>query len=186
MLGTLNVNSSTALGTGTFAIDGGTTIDNTSGGAVTLSNNNAQTWNGSFTFTGTRDLNLGTGNVTMATDTTITVSGNVLTVGGAISGSHALTKAGTGTLILSSTGNAQTSTEIDAGTLVISGDGSLGVSTADLTFTGSGTLKLDGVADVTLNSGRTVSIADTKTATFDTNGKTMTVEGTLSGSSNPS
>jgi len=46
-----------ALGTGTFAIANGVTIDNTSGAAITDSNNNAQTWNGSFTFTGSSSLN---------------------------------------------------------------------------------------------------------------------------------
>ena len=51
--GTLDINNAGALGTGTFTIDAGTTIDNTSGAAITLSTNNAQIWNGSFTFTGT-------------------------------------------------------------------------------------------------------------------------------------
>ena len=50
--GTLNINNATALGTGMFTIAGSTTINNTSGGSITLSNNNAQAWNGSFTFTG--------------------------------------------------------------------------------------------------------------------------------------
>ena len=50
--GTLSLNNATAIGTGGFTIASSTTIDNTSGGAITLSNNNTQTWNGSFTFTG--------------------------------------------------------------------------------------------------------------------------------------
>jgi len=49
----LNINNSTALGTGTFDIVGGT-INNTTGGAITLTNNNAETWDGDFTFTGHR------------------------------------------------------------------------------------------------------------------------------------
>ena len=48
--GILNINSTTALGTGSFTINGGT-IDNTNGGAVALTNNNLQNWNGDFTFT---------------------------------------------------------------------------------------------------------------------------------------
>ena len=60
--GQLNINHATALGTGTFTISGGT-IDNTSGGSITESNNNAQAWNGDFTFTGSNALNLGTGAV---------------------------------------------------------------------------------------------------------------------------
>ena len=62
--GELDINNATALGTGTFTISAGTTIDNTSGGTITETNNNAQSWNGDFTFTGTNALNLGTGAVT--------------------------------------------------------------------------------------------------------------------------
>ena len=52
-IGTLNLNNSAALGTGTlnFITTGGI-IDNTSGGALVL-NNNPQTWNADFTFNGT-------------------------------------------------------------------------------------------------------------------------------------
>jgi len=96
--GTLNINSATAIGSGAFTINSGT-IDNTSGGALTLSNNNAQNWNGDFTFTGTNSLNLGTGTVTMPVSRQITVNANTLTVGSVISaGSFNLTKAGNGTL----------------------------------------------------------------------------------------
>jgi len=58
--GTLNINHAQAIGTGslTFA---GAYIDNTSGSAITLANNNAQNWYGTVTFVGTKDLNLGTG-----------------------------------------------------------------------------------------------------------------------------
>ncbi len=103
---TLRINNATALGTGTFTINGGT-IDNTTAGAITLSNNNAQTWNGDFTFTGTQSLNMGTGAISLGTTAgttrTITVSGSTLTEGGIISNgttATALTKAGTGTLTL--------------------------------------------------------------------------------------
>ena len=92
--GTLAIDSSTALGTGTFTIAGGTTIDNLGTGLVTNSNNNAQVWNGNFTFTGTQALNLGTGSVTLGASTTVTVNANTLFVGGVITGSGAgLTKA---------------------------------------------------------------------------------------------
>ncbi len=97
--GQLNINSATALGSGTFTINGGT-IDNTSGGAITLSNNNAQTWGGDFTFTGSNALNLGTGAVTLGANRTVTVSASTLTEGGIIGGGFSLTKAGAGTLTL--------------------------------------------------------------------------------------
>ncbi len=48
--GRLNLNTASALGTGTFTIDSGT-LDSNSGGTLTISN--AQTWAGSFTFLGT-------------------------------------------------------------------------------------------------------------------------------------
>ena len=83
---TLRINNATALGTGTFTINGGI-IDNTTGASITLSNNNAQAWNGDFTFTGTQSLNLGTGAVTLNATRTVTVNANTLTVGGVISGS---------------------------------------------------------------------------------------------------
>src|SRR5437667_3633253 len=62
---TLRINNATALGTGTFTINGGT-IDNTTGASITL-NNNAQAWNGDFTFTGTQSLNMGTGVISLGT-----------------------------------------------------------------------------------------------------------------------
>ena len=43
--------NSAALGSGPLTLSGGT-LDNTSGAAMTLAGNNAQNWNGSFTFVG--------------------------------------------------------------------------------------------------------------------------------------
>jgi fibronectin-binding autotransporter adhesin len=131
--GTLDINSATALGTSTITITGGT-IDNTSAGAITLSNNNAQNWNGDFAFTGTKDLNLGTGAVTMNASRIVTVNGGNLTVGGAISGTgDGLTKAGAGTLILTGANAYTGTTTISAGTLQlgnITTTGSLSTSSA--------------------------------------------------------
>jgi autotransporter-associated beta strand protein len=98
--GTLDINNAAALGTGTLTIDGGTTIDNTSGSAITLSDNNAQNWNGNFTFAGTDDLNLGTGAVTMGASRTVTIANGNLAVGGDIAGgSNTLSVSGSGRLI---------------------------------------------------------------------------------------
>src|SRR5258706_8102233 len=98
--GTLNINSVTAIGSGTFTIAGGT-IDNTSAGAITLTNNNPQNWNADFTFTGTQSLNLGTGAVTPSASRQVTVNANSLTVGGVIGGGAVgLTKLGPGALAL--------------------------------------------------------------------------------------
>jgi autotransporter-associated beta strand protein len=92
--GTVNVNSANALGTGTLTLDGaGTTINNTSGAAVTNLGNNAVVWDGNlgtgFTFgtsastSANYNLNLGTGTVTAASARTMTFvgSGTTLTMG---------------------------------------------------------------------------------------------------------
>jgi len=64
--------------------------------ALVLTNNNPETWNGSFTFVGSNALNLGTGAVTLGASSTVTASASTLTVGGVISGAFVLTKQGTG------------------------------------------------------------------------------------------
>ncbi len=69
--GTLNINSAQALGSGTFTIGAGTTIDNTRGSNVTLSGNVNQVWSGEFTFKGSDYLNMGTGTVHLVGNVTI-------------------------------------------------------------------------------------------------------------------
>lgn len=118
--GQLNLNNAGALGTGSFTIAGGA-IDNTSGSPITLSANNAQNWNGDFTFVGSSSLNLGTGAVTLNTNRVVTVNTNTLTLGGVISGSgFGLTKAGNGTLALSGANTYSGATTVNAGELLIS------------------------------------------------------------------
>jgi hypothetical protein len=76
--------NASAIGTGAIALNGGT-IDNTSGSALTLANNNAVTIGGSFAFTGSNNLNFGTGAVSnAAASSTITLNGSTktLTFGG--------------------------------------------------------------------------------------------------------
>jgi fibronectin-binding autotransporter adhesin len=129
--GQLNINNggtsaaNSAIGTGALTLLGGT-IDNTSGSAVTLAPNNAQTWNGSFTNAGSSSLNLGSGIVTLAGSSRVTVNAGTLTVGGAISGSgFSLTKAGGGTLTLSGASTYSGNTVISGGTLALTGGGSI-------------------------------------------------------------
>ena len=170
--GTLNINNAQALGTGTFTISGGTTIDNTSGSAITNSNNNAQVWNGDFTFTGANDLNLGTGAVTLTGNCTVTVSANTLTLGGTIDQDvvgRILTKAGAGTLVLA---GART----DTGTTTVTG-GILRYSTCATPSTGSivingGDITIDDGVTLTSNSGSNGAIQFSTTNNINKTGTT--------------
>lgn len=105
--GQLNINSTNALGgaygtgtsgLGTFTINEGSTIDNTSGSSITTLNYSHQ-WNGSFTFVGSSDLCI-PGSASIANDITITTStlGKTLKVGNINQTMARLTKLGTGTL----------------------------------------------------------------------------------------
>jgi fibronectin-binding autotransporter adhesin len=157
--GTLNINSTTALGTGTFTINGGT-IDNTTGGSITLTNNNAQAWNGNFTFTGTQALDLGTGAVTLSANRQVTVSASTLTVGGGITGAgRTLTKEGAGTLVLNGVVATTSGTvTVNAGILTLAGTN---------TYTGGTTLSAG-----TLNINNTSALG-TVAGTFTINGGTI-------------
>jgi autotransporter-associated beta strand protein len=120
--GRLNINNAAALSAGTLTISGTSTIGNTSAGLITLVNNNPQAWNANFTFAGTQDLNLGSGAVTLGGgNRTATVSANTLTVGGAIGGSYSLTKAGSGTLVLSGDNAYTGATTLSGGRLLLNG-----------------------------------------------------------------
>jgi fibronectin-binding autotransporter adhesin len=151
--GILDLGNATALGTsaGTFTITAGT-IDNTSGGALALTNNNPQALNGSFTFTGSNALNLGTGAVTLGANPTVTITANTLTLGGAISGAHSLTKAGAGTLVLSGANNFTGGVSLTAGTLDINSATALGTSAGTFALTAGVTLDNTSGAAITLTN----------------------------------
>jgi autotransporter-associated beta strand protein len=142
---TLNINSPTALGTGTFVVgtgNNGVTIDNTSGAALTLSTNNAIATkvNAIINFTGTNDLNLGTGAVTLVGSTaTFRVNGGTLTLGGNIgqdAAGRGLTKSGAGTLVLNGTHSYTGTTTVNGGVLRV--NGALGASAVTVSSTGRG------------------------------------------------
>ena len=112
--GQLDINNPNALGSGTLTITGGS-LDNTSGGSITLATNNAQAWTGDFTFLGSNPLNLGTGSVTLAANRQVTVAVNSLTVGGNITGGYGLTVAGSGSLILGGSNTYTGATTVNSG-----------------------------------------------------------------------
>ncbi len=153
--GTLNLGAPTSIGTGPLTINGGA-IDNSSGGDMTLTNNNSETWAASFTFTGTSNLNLGTGPVTLNANPTITTLGtNALTVGGIIGNGtgNSITKAGTGTLILSAANTFTGGLTINAGSVRATVAGATGSGLA--TVNASSTLVIGGTLNspITLNGG---------------------------------
>jgi autotransporter-associated beta strand protein len=118
--GRLNINHASALGNANnrFIINGGT-IDNNSTGAVTVAGN-AQTWNNNFTFAGTRDLNMGSGAVTLGNHVTITAAQSNLLVGGVIrdnGNNYNLTKSGAGVMTVSGSISNSGQTVVQQGTL---------------------------------------------------------------------
>jgi fibronectin-binding autotransporter adhesin len=169
--GTLNINNATALGsaTDTFQINSGTTINNTSGGLVTLSNNNPLTINGDFTFTGSNALNLGTGATSLGaaagTSRTITVSASTLTLGGLIGNgttANSLIKAGSGTLVLSGANTYTGGTTTKGGTILAGNNSALGTAAmllGDTTGSSNASLLTNGAFTignaVTVQSGNT-------------------------------
>jgi fibronectin-binding autotransporter adhesin len=146
--GLLNLGNSAALGGGAVTISGGS-LNNTSGAAMTLGGNPSQSWNNSFTFVGSKPLNLGNGPVTLGISPTVTVSGSTLTVGGNISGGYGLTLAGQGMLGLAGSNSYSGGTTIAGGTLQLQAAGALplGANTGNLVFTNpaaAAVLDLDG------------------------------------------
>lgn len=161
---TLNINSTTALGSGAFSLfnnSGGAgsrvlaAIDNSSATDITLANSNAQYWNGDFRFIGTHNLNMGTGNVSLGQTPglngarTVQVDANTLTIGGTISdGTYTnypvttLAKTGAGTLELTVASTYTGPTTISAGTLKLGASGSL--TSTNITVSGGATLQLNG------------------------------------------
>lgn len=176
--GTVNLNTATAPGTGTLTINGGT-IQNASGAAITLSNNNAQTWGGDFSIavgSGTNALNFGTGAITMTGSRVITVNGatNTATIGGAISdggNSYSLTKGTGGAGVLFLTGNSTYSggTTIGGGTISVANIGNAGAS---------GNL---GTGAINLGSGTTSGATLAYTGAGETTNKQFNLSGTTGG-----
>jgi autotransporter-associated beta strand protein len=140
----LNIGSANALGASTFTATGNGSFDNTTGGALVLTNNVALS-GGSPTFIGTDDLTLGNVAISGA-GRTITVNAKTLTVNDItqdVAGRN-FTKGvvGTGKLVIKGNASYTGTTTINAGTLQIGNGGTTGtlstgsaiVDNANLTF----------------------------------------------------
>lgn len=191
--GTLAMNNASAIGTGPLTINSGAKLDNTTGANITLSTNNAQTWNGDFTFTGTRALSLGTGAVTMSNNITIDLPGtnatnNALTIAGPIAGPGlTLTKSGQGRMFLSGQSTFSGGVNIIGGVVHVSDQSSnLGSGTGPL---GTGTLSISGgqLIGSSTNGGPTATIENAIVLTggpdvnFITTNATLFLTGAISG-----
>jgi len=158
--GASGTTTSSAIGTGTLTIAGGT-IDSTVSG-ITLGTNNTENWNGNFTFAGTNSLNLGTGAVTLGGNEQVTVTANTLTVGGAIGGSgDALTEAGSGTLALAGSNTYSGATSVTAGTLSLTGT----LTGSNVSTSGSGIVS-ESTAGVIAGTGTTFTQGSTGLTTL--------------------
>jgi autotransporter-associated beta strand protein len=186
--GILALASGTALGSGNLVLDGGTL--EASGGAQTLANpiivsaNVAVGGTSSLTLIGAVTL---TGNCTLAVSSTgtTTLSGGV----GQSGGTWALTKAGTGLLVLAAAGSYGGGTILSAGSLGVGNASALG--SGGLTVTGGTLLARGGSVSlantVTLNGNLTIGGTNSLTLTgalILTGNRTLTVTSgttTLSG-----
>jgi autotransporter-associated beta strand protein len=169
--GEIAVNNASAIGAGTLTINGGA-LDNTTAAGIMLSTNNAQNWNGDFTFVGTQSLNLGTGGVTLGANRIVTVNGSTLTVGGAISdggNGYGLTKAGAGSLVLGSVNTYSGNTTVNAGILNLAVGGGTGAVRGTLNINAGATAVLSAVNALGFN----VTSPTTKVDVVNINGGTL-------------
>lgn len=109
----------------------------------------SQSWDYGPMFLGSENLDMGTGPITLksyqgSTSSTVTVQDKMLTLGGVISGSLGLNKAGKGTLKLTAANLYTKETKVNAGTLLLEGEGTVGP--AALTIGGDGVVILDNTA----------------------------------------
>ena len=132
--GTLCISHAGALGPGPLNINGGK-IDNTSTAAVINAQGGPINIYSNFNFVGTKDLNLGTGAVTLCRSLMVTNSAKTLTFGGSVGdggSNYALTVTGIGLMAIN--GNLGI-----GGRLTLAGSGSLTLAGAN-SYTGATTI----------------------------------------------
>jgi autotransporter-associated beta strand protein len=148
-------------------------------GALTLTGTN--TYSGATTISG-GTLQLGNGGASGSIVGDVTNNGifainrsDTFTFGGVISGSGAFAQIGPGTTILTAANTYSGGTTINSGVLAVAADANLGAASGGLAF-GGGTLQF--LSGFTLNRAVTLNAGG---GTFDTNGNTATLAGTISG-----
>ncbi|MEJ8859955.1 autotransporter-associated beta strand repeat-containing protein [Variovorax robiniae] len=161
---------------GGTAINGGSvqvSADNNLGAASGGLSLNKGTLISSATFGSARNIGLGSDGGTFAP-----MAGTTLSLTGPISGPGMLTQSGSGTLVLSGANSYAGGTFLANGVLAVASDANLGASGGPLEF-GGGTLRTD--ADLSLATTRTVTF-DAPGGRIDTNGHTATIVQTIGGS----
>lgn len=160
--GTLAIGNNAALGTGGLRLDGGT-LASTDGTARTIANTVdfassstvGSAGTGNLTFTGATALGNAAGGNKM-----LTVNNAVTEFSGVLSSTDTtgfLTKAGTGTLVLTGTNTYQKATTITAGTVITGNTSALGQGKVDLSTAGAVLQVGDGLVNsVTLGSAATL------------------------------
>lgn len=138
----LNLNNSWALSGGDLVLSSGPTIDNTSGAAITLNNNNIRATGGNLAFAGTYDLDFGSGVFFMENSSHgINVTNGTLTIGSinATNDAHIFTKNNGGTLAIRNAANDGFTGGVNfaSGTLLIGDKAALGTGRVSITSTGA-------------------------------------------------
>jgi autotransporter-associated beta strand protein len=181
----LGVNGSNALALATVNLPGNNIssnqqfgfsplVFNTGLGSATLG---ALTGSGSVVLTGYDEVNHQYGADSIA----LTVGGNnaTTTYSGGISGGGSLAKTGAGVLYLTGTSSYSGGTTVNGGTLNVNSDSALGYGFSVMTFTNNSTLQF-GANNIVLSGGRSIVVNSGVTATFDTAGNAVTIQGPIS------
>ncbi|OAI47894.1 hypothetical protein AYO45_05505, partial [Gammaproteobacteria bacterium SCGC AG-212-F23] len=198
--GTLTLSSSSNSYTGATTINGGivsiaadtalgTAPGSATPGQLTLNNGTLET-TANFTLSANRGIALGASGGTISTDPSTT-----LTYNGIIAGSGALTKAGTGILVMGGTNTYSGATNINAGTLAVTADSALGTTAAGTTIASGATLDFRNVSystteGLTSNGGTIATSTGTSSfagnidlasnSSVDVSGTQLTLSGIIS------